>query len=233
MAEFNEWIARYRKRKGLEPKNCADAAGVSIQYWWKLENVASSRSNGKPTQRKPETLDRIAKGLEIDVGSIDYFRLYDAAGVRPDESIPRPDVLWQEEIRGPSNDAHSGITYRPNEGITGGPETLAPTEMDLIEAASAVAANPQIPDSVKQAHAEILRAMIPKSTLRVVEGGQYQELTREPIDAPEPRQEKKAAARGEQGPKPEREAAEAANEDAMKKQDEFLDSKLVKRPDSQ
>ena len=62
---FGQWIRETRLSRKLTAAECADRAGMKAPVWSNWENDRSRSRNGKPSQPRAETLEAIAKALDV------------------------------------------------------------------------------------------------------------------------------------------------------------------------
>lgn len=92
MAEtFGEWIREEREKRRFTARECAYRAGMKEPVWSNLENDRSRRNDGEPSQPRPDTLRKIARGLEVD-----EWRVFEAAGYTPP-------IDWLPQYAGAAN----------------------------------------------------------------------------------------------------------------------------------
>ena len=64
---FGQWIKERREELGLSAAECAGRIGMTPSGWSRYETGETRRRNGEPSKPRPETVEAIAKALEVPV----------------------------------------------------------------------------------------------------------------------------------------------------------------------
>ncbi len=94
---FGNWI---REQRGSQTATeCAGRAGMKVQFWSRIENDDSRRANGQPSQFKAETLEKLAKGLDVPLERVwsAYTRLVGEVAPADAEDVTEVPMADQEE----------------------------------------------------------------------------------------------------------------------------------------
>lgn len=67
---FGAWIRQTRKQKGFSAAQCAERAGMVPSVWSRYETGESRRRDGAPSEPRRETLEQIAKGLNVPFADV-------------------------------------------------------------------------------------------------------------------------------------------------------------------
>ncbi len=65
---FGQWVRAQRQARGWTITRCAERAGMKWQAWQRQENDGPKRRDGSPSQPARQTVEKIARALEIPVG---------------------------------------------------------------------------------------------------------------------------------------------------------------------
>ena len=98
---FGEWITSKMYEGIMRGTECAGRAGISPQAWSDYVSDRSQRKNGKPRRLHPETLQKIALGLEMGYGEVEgAYRKYARFPAMKTEDTPaiKPPRRMQGEL---------------------------------------------------------------------------------------------------------------------------------------
>jgi transcriptional regulator with XRE-family HTH domain len=82
---FGKWVRQQRIAKDMTATECAFRSKMAVQSWSRLEQGTRKRKDGTPVSPRRETIEAVARGLEIDVEEVAR-----AAGVITESNLPEP-----------------------------------------------------------------------------------------------------------------------------------------------
>ena len=87
---FGEWITSKMYEGIMLGTECAGRAGISPQAWSDYVSDRSQRKNGKPRRLHPDTLEKIAIGLNLQYSEVEsaYRSFARFPAIKPEAVVP-------------------------------------------------------------------------------------------------------------------------------------------------